>query len=135
MGRSSERKEIDTHMARPKHSPESRRQHHIGVRFAACEYEKIRAESEKIGVTVSAYIRAKALHGFLHIPKYAKIDTDAVNLFSKMGGLLKKIHTESGGAYSVKTAALLGDMQRVVAGIMRDLERNDRQTHTEPKNS
>ncbi|MDL2264610.1 hypothetical protein LJC31_08160, partial [Synergistaceae bacterium OttesenSCG-928-I11] len=61
-------------MARPKHPPESRRQHHIGVRFAASEYKKIRAESEKIGVTVSAYIRAKALHGFLRIPKYAKID-------------------------------------------------------------
>ena len=109
-------------MPRPKHAPEARRDHHIGVRFAAPEYEKIRADAEKIGVTVSAYIRAKALQGYLHIPKYAKLDVQALNQFSKMGGLVKKIHTESGGAYSEKTAALLDDMRIVVAIILRDAE-------------
>jgi len=121
-------------MPRPKHAPEARRNHHIGVRFAAPEYEKIRTEAERVGVTTSAYIRAKALQGYLYIPKYVKIDIGALNQLSKMGGLLKKIHTESGGVYREKTAALLDDMRRVVAIILRDIERNDRQTHPEPEN-
>ncbi len=109
-------------MPRPKHAPESRRDHHIGVRFAAPEYEKVRAEAERIGVTLSGYIRAKTIHGHLRIPKYARIDAQAISLLSKLGGLLKMVHTESGGAYSGKTAEILDEIKAILVTIRSRLE-------------
>ena len=107
-------------MARPKHAPESRREYHVGVRFTPSEYEKIKVESEKLGITASAYIRGKAFHGHIRIPKYAKIDSQAINLLSKLGGLVKKIHMESGGAYRQQTANLLEEMRQLVQTILHN---------------
>ena len=108
-------------MARPKRLPEARRDYHIGVRFSASEYEKITGESEELGVTLSSYIRSKALNGTLRIPKHAKADTNALNQLSKIGGFINKIHTESGGAYRVQTAELIEDMRRVVLEIEQSM--------------
>jgi hypothetical protein len=65
-------------MPRPKIQPDVKRQHHIGVRLDESEYGKIRAESEKIGVTFSAYIRSKATRGFIQIPRYAKLNNEHI---------------------------------------------------------
>ena len=118
-------------MPRPKRSNESLRQYHIGIRFNEPEYGKVRRESEEIGVTVSEYVRSKAVRGFIRVPKYARIDVDAINTLSKLGGLFKKIHTDSGGIYSERTAAILEEIYRVVVNLRRDLD-DDRETHSKP---
>jgi hypothetical protein len=104
-------------MARPKHSPEARREHHIGVRFSTPEYKKITAESGKLGVTLSSYIRAKALRGYVSIPKYARIDNEHIGQLSKLGGLLKKMHNENGGIYKLETAAILDEIRAILLKI------------------
>jgi hypothetical protein len=119
-------------MARPKMSPESKRQRHIGIRLDESEYGKIMAESEKAGVTVSAYIRSKAIRGFMQIPRYAKLDNEHIGQLSRLGGLLKKIHVESGGAYSQKTADTLEEIRMILTEVRRRLE-SDRETYTEAK--
>jgi hypothetical protein len=116
-------------MARPKRSPETKRQYHIGVRFDKSEYEKITAESQAAGVTMSAYVRSKTMRGYLRIPKYAKIDTANVNQLSKLGGLLKKIHIESGGVYREQTAGILDEIRGVMLEIGKGLY--DRETHSQ----
>jgi len=118
-------------MPRPKRSNESLRQYHIGIRFNESEYGKICRESEEIGVTISEYVRAKTIKGSIRVPKYAKIDTDAINLLSKLGGLFKKTHTESGGLYSECTAAILDEIYRAIIEVRKGLE-DDRETHSKP---
>ena len=109
-------------MARPKHSPEARRSYHIGVRFSAPEYAKIRGESEKIGVTLSSYIRAKALRGYIHVPKCAKIDNEHMGQLSRLGGLLKKLHNENGGIHWFRTAEILDEIKAILVTIRNRLE-------------
>jgi hypothetical protein len=118
-------------MARPKRKPEEIRQYHVGVRLDKSEHEKIAAESEAMGVTISAYVRAKAMRGCLRIPKYAKVDTANMNQLSKLGGLLNKVHVESGGAYRRQTAEILEDIRGVILEIGKGLA-DDREAHSEP---
>jgi hypothetical protein len=117
-------------MARPKQSPESKRQFHIGIRLDESEYGKIRAEAEKIGVTFSAFVRAKALRGFIRIPKQAMIDTAAINQLSKLGGLLKQFYTATGGFHREETAVILGDIRAIMRIILSQIE-DDRKVYTE----
>jgi hypothetical protein len=118
-------------MARPKQKDELRRGHKVTIRFDDSEYEKIRGESQEIGVTLSAYIRSKATRGFIHVPRYAKLNNEHVGQLSKLGGQLKKVHTESGGAYSRKTADSLDEIFLILTEMRRRLE-NDRETYTQP---
>jgi hypothetical protein len=117
-------------MARPKHKPEAIRQYHIGIRLDKSEYEKMTSESKEVGVTLSAYIRAKAMRGYLRIPKYAKIDSANINQLSKLGGLLNKIHVESGGMYRKQTAEILEDIHGIMLEIGKGLA-DDRETHNQ----
>jgi hypothetical protein len=98
-------------MPRPKKQKTLRRGHKLTIRLDEAEYGRVRSESEKIGVTLSAYSRGKLLKGVVRIPRYARIDTQNVKQLSKLGGLFRNTHNESGGLYSEKTAAILGEIQ------------------------
>ena len=102
----------------------------ITVRFDSNEYAKICDDAKSIGVTLSKFVREKILRGFVRVPKYAKVDAEAINLLSKTGGLLKKVHNDSGGVYSEKTAAILSDIRDVIRKIGNSLE-DDRETYSE----
>jgi hypothetical protein len=117
-------------MARPKRPPESKRQFHIGIRLDESEYGKIRAEAEKIGVTFSAFVRAKALRGFIRIPKRTEIDVALINQLSKLGGLLKQFYTATGGLHREETAAILSDIRAIILKIGSQTG-DDRKVYTE----
>ena len=102
----------------------------ITVRFDDTDYSKICSEAEALGVTVSNLIRVKMAGGYIRIPKYAKIDAAAMNQLSKLGGLLKMIHTESGGIHGEKTLVILRDIREVIAKI-RDSIGDDREACSE----
>ncbi|MDR0651672.1 MAG: hypothetical protein LBG12_00050 [Synergistaceae bacterium] len=109
---------------------ESKKLHRITVRFDDEEYANINSEAKSVGITVSKYVREKVKRGCVRVNPYAKIDAAGVNQLSKLGGLLKTVHIESGKAYSAKTAAILDDIQAVILKFGGASE-NDRQTHTE----
>jgi hypothetical protein len=121
-------------MSRPRKRKNLKRSHKLTIRLDDAEYRHVHSESEKIGVTLSAYSRAKLIKGVIRIPRYARIDTQSVNQLSKLGGLFMKTHNESAGLYSEKTAAILD----VIYGIMTEIDRgltDDRQTHSEPQDT
>jgi hypothetical protein len=109
---------------------ESQKLHRITVRFDSSEYSKINSEAKSAGVTVSKYVREKVKRGCVRVNPYAKVDAAGINQLSKLGGLLKTVHLESGKAYSVKTAAILDDIQAAILKFGGTSE-DDRQTHTE----
>lgn len=119
-------------MARPKQVEELKKLHKVTIRFSASEMGRLTSDTEKLGVTLSAYIRAKALRGYIHVPKYAKIDCEHIGQLSKLGGLLKLTHAETGGIYSDKTAAILDEIRTILVIVKQRLESDDRQTHTQP---
>jgi hypothetical protein len=109
---------------------ESKKQHRITVRFDNSEYAKINSEAKTVGITVSKYVREKIKRGCVRVNPYAKVDAAGINKLSKLGGLLKTVHIESGKAYSEKTAAILDDIQAAILKFGSAGE-DDRQTHTE----
>jgi hypothetical protein len=121
-------------MPRPRKQKALKRGHKLTIRLDDAEYGYVHSESEKIGVTLSAYSRAKLIKGVVRIPRYARIDTQSVNQLSKLGGLFMKTHNESGGIYSEKTAKILDVIYDIMTEIDRGLT-DDRETHSEPQNT
>jgi uncharacterized protein (DUF1778 family) len=116
-------------MARPNKKEEDKKLHRITVRFDGQEYAKIRSEADAVGITVSKFMREKAMRGYVRVPKHAKADAAAVNQISKMGGLLKRVHVESEGAYSERTGAILDEILIFMRRMNREYD-DDRQAHT-----
>jgi hypothetical protein len=118
-------------MPRPKQKEELRRQYRITIRLEESEYGKIMDESKELGITPSTYIRSKTMRGYVNVPKYAQIDSDHINQLSRLGGLMKKTHNESGGLYQERTAAILDEIYEILSVIRKRLE-DDRKAHPEP---
>jgi hypothetical protein len=95
------------------------------------EYAGIEENAKEMEVTVSSYIRAKSLVGYVRIPKYAKIDTKSINELSRLGALLKTFFNVTGGLHKEKTRAILDDMADIVLEIRSYLD--DRKAYTEPE--
>jgi hypothetical protein len=74
-------------------------------------------------------MREKAMRGYVRIPKRARVDTAAINHLSKVCGLMKTVHNESGGAYSERTAAILDEIL-VFMRRMNTEHCDDREAHT-----
>ena len=115
-------------MTPSKKTDEAKRRNRITVRFDDSEYSKISSEAKSVGVTVSKYMRGKALRGYVRVPKRTAIDAETISLLSKTGGLLKKIHNDSGGAYNELTAAILRDIRNLIKKIGNSIA-DDRETH------
>jgi hypothetical protein len=80
-------------------------------------------------------MRAKALRGFIRIPKYAKIDARNIALLSKLTGLFKKSYTDTGGVYANETAAILSEIRAILLKMNREFG-NDREAYNEePQNA
>jgi hypothetical protein len=116
-------------MARPNKKEEDKKLHKITVRFDGQEYEKICTGAKEAGVTVSKFMREKAMRGYVRIPKRARADTAAVNHLSKMCGLMKTVHNESGGAYRERTGAILDEILIFIRKMNRECD-DDREAHT-----
>jgi hypothetical protein len=117
-------------MARPRKNDEDKKGRKITVRFNQADYERVRREAQKVGVLTSEFLRAKALSGYVRIPKYARLDVRQVNELSRLGGLANKIHVESRGAYTAQTAETLRRINAILAAMEKQAW-DDREAHTE----
>ena len=84
----------------------------LQCRLTAQEKAHIQEQAHVAGMTLSTYTRRRLLgHRVL-----ANADLTSIRELRRLGGLLKKVHTDSGGAYSEETARMLG---RIKAAIER----------------
>jgi hypothetical protein len=83
------------------------------IRFTPSELEDLKAAAHIAGITVSTYVRHRALG------RQVAANTDLVTIreLRRIGGLLKHIHNESGGAYSQLTADTLIEIQKAIVNI------------------
>lgn len=88
----------------------------IHVRLSESEYENLSQKVEASGLNVSEFIRRAANNRRIS----SKIEMHMVNELRRMGGLLKLVHSESGGVYSRATAAILDEIKKTVRRIDPD---------------
>ena len=85
----------------------------LNIHVAAPERKAVLEQARACGLTVSSYCRALVLGRVVT----SRTDLVTVNELRRLGGLLKLVHTESGGAYSATTAATLIDVRAAINRI------------------
>jgi uncharacterized protein (DUF1778 family) len=82
----------------------------INVRLTANEKNQIRESAGIAGLSMSEFIRRRALGRAV----VAHADTIVIQELRRLGGLVKLIHTESHGAYSAETARILKELKKYI---------------------
>jgi hypothetical protein len=82
----------------------------LDVRVAPGEKDDLGVDARDAGLTVSKLVRLRALGR----PVVSRTDATTIRELRRLGGLLKLVHTESGGAYRQQTAELLTMLRAAV---------------------
>jgi hypothetical protein len=90
----------------------------VTVRLNDAEYAFLMQQADVCSVTPSSFIRSRAL-GKVIVPQ---TDLRVLAELRRIGGLLKHIHNESNGAYSVQTADLLRQLSSYIRKLSRERE-------------
>lgn len=106
-------------MSRPKKTEQERRRAIIGVRFTLDERQIINGEADICGLSISSFIRAKSL-GKRIAPK---TDLKVLAELRRLGGLLKHIHNETNGIYSVFTTDCLKEIAAYTRKLSAEIDR------------
>ena len=85
----------------------------IAVRLKADEKFALQRDANLANLSVSELVRRQYFRREI-VPK---IDELVVNELRRLGGLLKHVHNESGGAYSQQTAQALAQLSRCIQKI------------------
>ena len=87
----------------------------VNVRLTSQEKERLRDDADMAGLSMSALIRAR----YFGRPVVAHADQVLIKELRRVGGLLKHIHNESGGAYSAETSAALFLVNEAIRKVAR----------------
>ena len=79
------------------------------------ERERVQDQAHAAGMTLSTYCR----HRVLGHRVIADTDQTMIRELRRLGGLLKHVHNESGGAYSAETAAALAKVKACIERIAK----------------
>ena len=87
----------------------------LDVRVSAEEKEQLRAMAARAGRPVAELVRSRALAR----PIIPRSDATTIRELRRLGGLLKKVHVDSCGAYSEATAAALASLHAAIIALAR----------------
>ena len=85
----------------------------LDVRISPAEKRQLRTLALGAGLPVAEFVRLRALGQ----PVVSRTDVTTIRELRRLGGLLKKVHVDSNGAYSERTAAALADLHRAIATL------------------
>jgi hypothetical protein len=85
----------------------------LDVRVSPAEKERLRTLAAEAGMPVAELVRSRALGQ----PVVPRTDATTVRELRRLGGLLKKVHVDSNGAYSEQTAAALAELRLAIAAL------------------
>jgi hypothetical protein len=85
----------------------------LDVRVAPVEKARLRALADDAGTTVAQLVRQRALGR----PVVTRTDATTIRELRRLGGLLKKVHVDSRGAYSQATADALRDLHAAIRAL------------------
>ncbi|HTA06403.1 MAG TPA: hypothetical protein VK774_08575 [Solirubrobacteraceae bacterium] len=82
----------------------------LNIRLAPGEKQQLCGIARDSGLSVSDVVRLRALGR----PVVCRTDATTIRELRRLGGLLKKVHIDSGGAYSAATANALATLTRAI---------------------
>jgi hypothetical protein len=85
----------------------------LDVRVAPAEKAQLRETADAAGIGVAELVRRRALGR----PVVSRTDATTLRELRRLGGLLKMVHVESGGAYSRGTAAALAALTTAISRL------------------
>lgn len=85
----------------------------IKIRISEIEHVALKESADTAGFTLSFLLRQAGQK----VTITSSTDRMMVRELRKIGGLLKKVHIDSGGAYSEKTATAIEAIARFVDGL------------------
>ena len=87
----------------------------VNVRLTSSEKERLRKDADTAGVSMSELVRRR----YFGMPLVAHADEIMLKELRRVGGLLKHVHTESNGAYSIDTAKAISDITIYMQSITK----------------
>jgi hypothetical protein len=85
----------------------------LDVRVAPAEKEQLGVIARDAGLAVAELVRLRVLGR----PVVSRTDATTIRELRRIGGLLKMVHVESGGAYRQQTAELLTMLRAAVGKL------------------
>ena len=85
----------------------------LDVRVALGEKDQLRGIARAAGLGISDLVRLRALGR----PVVSRTDATTIRELRRLGGLLKRVHVDSGGAYSQQTAVALRALHAAIAEL------------------
>jgi hypothetical protein len=85
----------------------------LDVRVAPGEKAEVRAIAKAAGLAVSELVRLRVLGR----PVVGRTDATTIRELRRLGGLLKMVHLDSGGAYSEQTGEALGELRAAIGRV------------------
>lgn len=82
----------------------------VTLRLAVDEKDRLRSDAYLAGLSVSEIVRRH----YFGRPIIANADLVMVKEMRRMGGLMKHLHNESGGAYSTQTSAAINAIVKYI---------------------
>lgn len=87
----------------------------LDVRVSPEEKDQLRAIAERAEMRVAELVRLRALGR----PVVSRTDATTIRELRRLGGLLKKVHVDSRGAYSIATADALAAVHAAISVLGR----------------
>jgi hypothetical protein len=91
----------------------------INVRLTSSEKERLKYDSDIAALSMSALVRKR----YFGRPIIANADAVMIKELRRLGGLVKNIHNQSGGAYSHETGALLIQLKNYIEKLSCDRQK------------
>lgn len=88
----------------------------INVRLTSSEKARLKEDADLANLSMSELIRRR----YFGRPIIAAADAVMLKELRRLGGLLKHVHSESGGAYSQETASALLAVKAYIEKLSRD---------------
>jgi hypothetical protein len=85
------------------------------LRLTSVEKQRIADEADFAGISMSELVRRR----YFGRPIIASSDEVMIKELRRIGGLLKHIHNESQGAYSARTASMLGELSAYITQLSK----------------
>jgi len=91
----------------------------INVRLTSAEKAKLKDDADLASMSMSALVRRR----YFGRPIVANADAMMIKELRRLGGLLKHIHTQSGGNCSQQTAATLARVKAYIERLSSDRQK------------
>lgn len=87
----------------------------IKIRISAAEELALKETAAEAGISVSELLRKSGRGATIT----SSSDRQTVRELRRLGGLLKKVHVDTGGAYSAQTAAAINSIAAFIDGLTK----------------